>query len=591
MRVSDWIVSYLYDAGVKDVFLLTGGGMMFLTDALACHEKIRKICCHHEQAAAMAAVSYAKYRGLGACFVTTGCGGTNTVTGVLHAWQDSTPCVFISGECNRDQTIASRPTKIRQLGPQEADMPPIVESITKYAVTIDDPALTAYHLEKALYLATHGRPGPVWLSVPMDVQEAEIGDGAALRRFTPQNGAGGALENWEADAEKAVRMLREAKRPVVLAGHGVRLSGMNDVLTEIVRRARIPLTVTKLGLDYMPHQDGLYMGMAGTRGTRSGNFAIQRSDVLLVLGSRLAPTMTGYNYDLFAPDAAIIAVDIDAEEHGKGTVKIDRLIHADLKRFLPYLKDRDLGDHSEWADMCAGWKEKVALITPDRFEDADGVSMYAFIDLLNKHLEDRDVVVTDSGQTSVVTPQAIALNGKYQRFICGGAQGEMGFAVPGAIGAQAGCGGRVICVTGDGSFQLNLQELQTIVHHQMPVKLFVWNNGGYMSIRGHQKSVFHERYLGVGAQSGVSFPDLEKLGGAYGIPYYRGGSIRELRIALPEIMGRQGPALCEVLCKFEEPVVGSVSTKRLPDGRRISMSLEDMFPFIDRDLYREIMEK
>jgi len=594
MRVCDYIVSFIYNAGVKDIFMLSGGGSMFLTDALASNEKINKICCHHEQAAAMASIGYAAYSGLGACFVTTGCGGTNTVTGVLHAWQDSVPCFFISGECNRNQTIANSPTKVRQFGPQEANMIPIVSSITKYAVTMTEPEKTAYYLEKALYMATTGRPGPVWLSVPMDVQEAEIGTGENLIHFTPESETGELTpDKLKTETEKTADILRESKRPVILAGHGVQLAKMNQTLIEIAQIAQIPVTVTKLLLDCMPHNDKLYVGVAGTRGNRAANFAIQKADVLLVLGSRLPLGLTGYNYELFAPNANIIVADIDADEHGKQTISIDRFIHSNLSHFLPLLKDMDIGNHAAWTEVCAGWKLKLqrhCVSGSDCSESSDGISMYEFWDVLNKNLSDYDVIVTDAGKAIEVSTQIVSLIGKGQRFISSSGQGEMGFAIPGSVGVCVASGRSVICITGDGSFQLNLQELQTIVHNKLPVKIFVWNNDGYMSIRGHQKAVFNGRYLGVGKESGVSFPSFEKLAFAYGISFIRCNDIEDVKNNVPKIMNSDSPVLCEVMCKFDEPIVASVSTKRLPDGTRVAISIEDMSPFIDRSLYNEIME-
>lgn len=591
MRVCDLIADYVYRSGIEDVFMISGGGLMFLTDGLACHQKLNKICCHHEQAVAMAAVAYAKYKGNGCAYVTTGCGGTNALTGVLNAWQDNVPCVFISGQCKRKETLGYIALPIRQVGVQEADIISIVKTITKYAVMVEHKEDILYHLEKAFFLAKEGRPGPVWLDIPMDIQSAEIEE-SLLHHFDPVELKLPKKEISPKEVEGLVYDLKQAKRPVIVAGHGVRLAGATEELFEFVHRHKIPVVFSRLGTDVMPTMDGLNIGRIGNKGTRAANFALQNADLVIAIGSRLSVSSTGQEYEYFARDAKVVAVDIDKYEHLKNTVHIEQIIQADAKDTLQkLLLEFQEGDYADWAKKCLVWKESYPVCLEEYYEDdSQGINMYLFVEELSKYLKDDSVVVTDAGSAVYVPAQGIKTYDKKQRYITSGAQAEMGFTLPATIGVCAARGGKeVLGITGDGSFQMNIQELQTFVHHRFPIKIFVWNNDGYLSIRATQNKFFDGRFIGTDSTSGVSFPELRKIADAYGIEYVRIDKIQDIQTQLPFIMAQTGPVLCEVKIIRDQEVIPAVSSKRLEDGRLVSAPIEDMYPFLPRDEFKENM--
>ena len=593
MRVCDFIAEYIRKQGIEDVFMVSGGGLMFLTDGLACNNGINKICCHHEQAVAMAAVGYAKYKGMGCAYVTTGCGGTNTMTGVLNAWQDNVPCIFISGQCKIKETLSYVNLPIRQVGVQEADIVQLVSPITKYAVMIDKKEDVLYHMEKAFYLAKTGRPGPVWIDVPMDIQSAEILPDE-LRHFETKELKEDKTEPsvWEVDS--IVTEIRKAKRPVIIAGHGVRLANAVEDFGKLVHKLKIPAVFSRMGLDVLPTMDNYNIGRIGNKGTRAANFAVQNADLIIAIGSRLSVSSTGQQYEFFAREAKVIAVDIDKYEHLKNTVHVDQVVVADAKNVIKSLLENDkLQDYSaeEWAEICRNWKEKWPICLPEYYEnDKNGINMYVFIEELSKHLASDAAVVTDAGSAVYVPAQGIKTSVKSQRYITSGAQAEMGFTVPAAVGVSIAKGRReVIGITGDGSFQMNIQELQTIVHNRLPVKLFIWNNDGYLSIRATQNKFFAGRYIGTDDTSGVSFPKISKIADAYGIKYFRMESIATMNEQFDEIMALNEPVICEVMSIRDQEVVPSVSSKKLSDGRLVSKPIEDMYPFLPREEFEKEM--
>ena len=581
MRVCDYIADAVYQAGAHDVFLVTGGGMMFLTDGLASHPAIHAIPCHHEQAAAMAAVGYAKYKGFGGAFVTTGCGGTNTVTGVLHAYQDNTPCVFVSGQCATSEVIGSAPAPLRQLGMQEADIVSIVKPITKYAVMLTDVDSVVYEVEKALYMAKEGRPGPVWIDVPLDVQQAEF-TLSEQKHFPAPSGNRPVCS--EEELSDVVEKLRRAQRPLIIAGQGIRLSGAVDAFARFIEENGIPFVYSRLGFDVYPNGKDLSVGCIGIRGTRAGNFAVANADFVLAIGSRLSLNATGYNSDLFAREAEIYVVDVDADEHKKNTIRIDRLIQSDAGFFLEHMPPLDRERYAPWAERCREWKRKYPPCTEDCYDDSQGISMYAFTNELSRYLDPDAAVVTDAGSTCYVVPQAMWFTTKEQRYMPSGAQAEMGYTLPGVMGTCFARGKRpAIGIVGDGSLQMNIQELQTIRHHNLPVKLFVWNNDGYLSIRGAQKNRFQGRYLGSGPNSGVTLPDLEKICHAYGIDYIRLEKLSQAEPVMKQVMSAAGPVVCEVMCRSEEWILCTWSKRTLESGEVIRMPNEDMAPLLDRE--------
>lgn len=585
MRVCDLIAETIWRQGIKDVFMVSGGGLMYLTDGLACNAKLRKICCHHEQAVAMAAVGYAKYAGMGCGYVTTGCGGTNAMTGLLNAWQDNVPCLFVSGQCKRKETLGYIGLPIRQVGVQEADIVTLVSSITKYAVMIEKPEDTLYHLEKAFDLARSGRPGPVWIDVPLDVQSAEV-DPDALRHYSPAEQAGAKEEPSEWEIAGIVGDLTRAERPVIVAGHGIRLAGAVKEFQRFVQKTGIPVVCSRMGTDVLPTMDQLNIGRIGNKGTRAANFAVQNADLVIAIGSRLSVSSTGQQYEYFAREAKVIAVDIDPYEHMKNTVHVDQVVVADAKRLLEKLNGADVlknCDYREWADRCLEWKNRYPVCLKEYYDDADGINLYVFVEELSKSMKEDSVLVTDAGSAVYVPAQGIKTWSERQRYITSGAQAEMGFTLPAAVGVcMARDVGQTLGITGDGSLQMNIQELQTVAHYRLPVKLFVWNNDGYLSIRATQRKFFDGRFIGTDGASGVSFPDLEKIAGAYGIRYYRMDKIDRMQEQFREILADDEPVICEVMSVRDQPVVPSVSSKQLENGRLVSAPIEDMFPFLPR---------
>ena len=560
MRVVDYVIDQVYRAGAKHAFTITGGGAMFLNDAVAAHTWITPVCNHHEQASAMAAVAYSKYTGKPSLVCpTTGCGGTNAITGLLDAWQDSVPVIFVSGNVNHHQIS---PPGVRNLGVQEARIIEVVESITKYAKLIESVDEVEEVVQEAIRQATTGRPGPVWIDIPMDIQGKE-------------------LEIYSLQQD-----LKEAWRPLILAGGGISASGVTrDEFRDFVNRTGVPVVTTFNAVDLIESEDEYFVGRVGVKGTRAGNFALQNCDFLLVLGSRLAVPATGYNYKTFAREAKVVVVDIDKAEHSKNTVKIDQFIHSDLKDFI--CGKRITVSVPEWQQTCLSWRKKWPIIPPKKSDDT-GIDLYDFTGKLNKHKPDDSVVISDAGSAYYVCSQATGISGN-NRYITSSAQAEMGFTLPACIGAAFAGSPCVIGVTGDGSFQMNIQELQTIKHHQLPIKIFVWNNGGYLSIRTTQKKFFEGREIGTDEDSGVSFPDLARIAHAYDIDYARISDYDSLVPALETIFSVDFPMIIEVMCQKWQEVVPTLQGRKNPDGTIRAPPLEDMYPFLSREEFHDNM--
>ena len=590
MRVADYIADYIYKLGVKDVFMVSGGGMMFLSDGIARHGRLRAVCNHHEQASAMAAVSYAKYTGgYGAAYVTTGCGGTNAITGLLNAWQDNIPCIFISGQCKRKETIRNSGLALRQFGVQEADIISIVAPLTKYAVMVNDPQQIAYHLDKAASLARTGRPGPVWLDIPMDVQGALI-EPKELSRFTMSELAlDYQMDAAPAEIERLAGLLSNSRRPIIVAGQGIRLAGAIPGFKAFLQHYRIPVVASRLGIDLLPSDHRLFIGRIGNKGDRAGNFAVQNADLVLAIGSRLSVSSTGHEYRTFAREAKIVVVDIDPVEHRKNTVKIDLFMNADAKNFFAASDALPMPDTAQWVKKCQHWKAKWPVCLPEYGKHRKAIDLYYFTDRLSRKMKDDAVVISDAGSAFYVISQGIQLR-KRQRYVTSGGQAEMGYTLPATIGVSvARRSGEVIGVTGDGSFQMNIQELQTIVHYKLPVKIFVWNNSGYLSIRATQSKFFEGRYIGTHKETGVSFPELKKIARAYGIEYMKVSDSRKLDSVLGKVLRHPKAVLCEVICFPNQEIVPTVSSLRKDDGTMVSKPLEDMYPFLDRDEFKREM--
>ena len=587
--IAEFVCDQVAGYGVEHSFIVTGGGAMFLNDALAHHPRILPIFFHHEQAAAMAAEAYARIAAKPAILnVTTGPGGINALNGVFGAWTDSTPMIVISGQVKRATCLATTPVPgLRQLGDQEGEIIPMVRGITKYAAVVERPEDIAWHLDQALYLATAGRPGPVWLDIPIDIQSAVV-DPATLRRFKPAAEAC-AIPPAPAIVE-VMKRLRAARRPVILAGSGVRSARAVAEFERAIRRLGIPVT-TAWTHDLIASDDPLFCGRPGSIGTRAGNFVVQNADLVLVLGSRLNIRQVSYNWQAFAPRAFKIQVDVDPAEFAKPTVKPDLAITADLKPFLAALGQR-LDDwrpsaaQLAWLAWCRERLERYPNVLPRQREFKGKINPYHFIEELFARLDGDDIVACGNATATIVPFQVGHIKAGMRMFSNSGSA-SMGYDMPAAIGAYFGAIAlrgqqrRVICLAGDGSIMMNLQELQTIAHHRLPIKIFVLNNRGYLSIRGSQKNFFG-RLAGEGPDSGVSFPDFVSVANAFGIPARRIASAN-FPEHLTEILATDGPVLCDVIMDDTQGFEPRMTSRKLDDGTIVTPPLEDMFPFLDRD--------
>jgi len=590
IRIADYIASFVSDQlEVDKVFLVSGGGMMFLSDGLALNNKIDVVCNHHEQASAMAAIAYAKFKqDFGCAYLTTGCGGTNAITGLLNAYQDNVPCFFVSGQVKLKETSREACTKLRQFGVQEADIISVVEPLSKYAVMITDPKEVAYHMEKAAYLAKNGRPGPVWIDIPMDIQSAMI-DESDLVHFDVEKESCIIPSITTEDFQYVKRAITKAERPIIITGQGVRLAGVISEFKAFVEKYNIPYVASRLGIDLLPSDHPLFIGRIGTKGDRAGNFSVQNADLILVLGSRLSVSSTGHQYETFGREAEVIVVDVDVSEHQKNTVSIDLFIQGDIKDFLGNFPENNKKCPSVWSEKCFYWKKHWPVCLPEYSDDSEGINLYWFTDRLSALAPEKTVVISDAGSSFYVISQGFKFS-KNQRYVTSGGQAEMGYSLPASIGVSvANPNWQILAITGDGSFQMNIQELQTLVHYQLPVKLFVWNNDGYLSIRATQRKFFDGRYIGTDKKSGISFPNLEKICDAYGIKYLCAKKSSELDDVILSALAYEGPIIIEVMCIPNQEIVPSVASLRKEDGTMVSKPLEDMYPFLSRKEFFEEM--
>lgn len=590
MKVSDYIASSLAAHGVTQVFAVSGGAAMHLIDSFGSTPGLEYVAVHHEQAAAMAAEGHARISGKpGALLVTSGPGGLNTLTGVHGAWVDSIPLVVVSGQVTQD--TLSHGTPLRQHGIQEADISTLVKPITKYAVTITDPATVRYHVEKALHLAVTGRPGPVWLDVPLDVQSRTLRIDEQPG-YTPEAIPGAcSVATLGALVDAAVRMLAAAARPVLYYGYGVRLACAEDRLRRLAARLGIPLISSWNASDLIPTDDPDYVGRCGIFGDRAGNFAVQNCDLLLAVGTRLSIPQTGYNARLFARGAKKIMVDIDAAEMNKPALTIDLPIAADAGAFLDLILERlGAGDSlaiahlsiDPWRERCRDWKARYPVVLPDYAHEKSGINSFHFIDVLSRRLDGDAAVVTDMGTSFTCTMQTFRTKPGQRLFTSSGCA-SMGFGLPGAIGACFARGKRrTILIAGDGGLQMTIQELQTVVQQRLPLGIFVLNNQGYLTIKLMQQNHFG-RLIGSDPSSGVSAPDFVRLAQAYGIAAERLASAAELEARIDPILAQDGPFLVEITMPPNQPLIPRVSSLKLPDGRVVAKPLEDLFPFLPRD--------
>jgi acetolactate synthase-1/2/3 large subunit len=589
MRVADFVAKFiLEELDVKHVFTLTGAGIMHLTDGLACNKKLKTICPHHEQTASMALEAYSRAtENFGVGIFTTGPGSTNAITGLAGAWQDSVPCLFISGQVKlAEASSQSGIKKLRQFGVQELDIIPIVESITKYAVTITQPEKIRYELEKASHIAKSGRPGPVWIEIPMDIQSAKISD--ELEKFENEQSENPEIN--ENQIKSVIELLQNAKRPIIISGQGVRIAGAIELLTKFVKLFKIPVVTSYLGIDTIRHDEESYIGKIGVKGERAGNLAMQNSDLILSIGSSLHVSVIGYNYKQFARGAKKIIIDIDEITHKKKTIDIDQFVHADAKDFLnillKQLTEGDSLNYASWLEMCNKWKKKYPTCLPEYKNTKDEINSYFLIEQICKNSKAGDIFVSDAGGTFYAVSQAVTLTKPNQRYIPSSAMATMGYGLPAAIGISIATGNRVISFTGDGSLQQNIQEFQTLVEYNLPVKLFVLNNDGYHSIRTSQTNYFQKRYIGESSKSGISFPDTVKIAEAYGVKAFRIDQPSQITDVVNQVLNYDGPVVCDVIVPREQEIIPTVASRVNDDGSMSSRPLEDMYPFLDRKEYK-----
>lgn len=590
IKASDYIAQRLRDFyGIKDVFLITGGGAMHLNNAIG--TRIPYISNHHEQACAIAAEGYARSCGkLAVVNVTTGPGGLNCLNGVFGQWTDSVPVLYISGQVKFVTTLASCPElPLRQLGDQEVDIITSVKHLTKYAAMIKDPLDVKYHLDRAIYEATHGRFGPVWLDVPMNVQTAMI-DESALREFVPP-----ALPVYDLKIDEVASRLAAAKRPLIVAGHGIRLAGQVENLAKFSEKSEIPIATTFNGYDVLPTDDKNAVGRIGTAGQRAANFILQNSDCVLFLGTRNNVRQVSYNWENFAKRAYKIVVDIDPAELQKPLVKPDLPICADLKDFFPALAER-LGAFKadkKWLDYSKNLRAKYAFENVPEYRQEKGVpvNVYNLTHTLTAVADPEDIFVVANGSPCICTCQC-AVTKKGQRMFLNSGDASMGYDLPAAIGAAvANPDKKIICYTGDGSIMMNIQELQTIKTHNLPIRIFIIRNDGYSSIKQTHKNFFNANYVGCNAASGVETPDFCKVANAFGIDAERIENADDLEEKIRAILKKRGPYVCEIVCQNDYMFSPKLSAKQLPDGTIVSPSLEDMYPFLDRKEFESNMIK
>ncbi|MFC1925965.1 thiamine pyrophosphate-binding protein [Chloroflexota bacterium] len=587
-RVADYIVRSLAQKGIKHVFMITGGGAMFLNHAFGLEKRIQYVCNQHEQACAIAAEGYARAaEKMSVVCVTTGPGGTNTITGVLGQWLDSIPVLYLSGQVRYDTTIPSTGLPLRQLGDQEANIVDIVRPITKYAVMVTDPQLIRYHLEKAIHLMTSGRPGPVWLDIPLNVQSSIIEE-ANLKPYKSEEDT--STQNpslLEGQVDTVMERLASSERPIILAGAGIRMAGSAKAFYHIAERLGIPVQVAWDAMDLFPSDHPLYAGRPSTIGQRGANFVFQNADLVLSLACRLNIRQIGYTYPAVARAAYKISVDIDPDELKKATIKIDMPINADVGEFIHTLdmrlRSKELSQKVAWLSWCKERIQRYPAILPEYYKRRKPVNPYVFCEVLSEHLDAQDVMVSSNAAASIIPVQVMQIR-RGQRHIVNSGSAAMGYGLPAAIGACFASGRkRVICFEGDGSIQLNIQELETIAYHRLPVKIFLFNNGGYLSIRTTQNNFFDGHLVGESTKSGVGFPDFVKLGKAYGIAACRITSHSQLETIIQNVLDSDGPVLCDVVMDPGQLFSPRTASKRLTDGRMVSSPLEDMYPFLDKE--------
>lgn len=588
-RVADIVMDTLVEYGITDCFAVVGGGAMHLDNALLVCEKMHKYFNHHEQACAMAAEAYARYSGkMAAVCVTSGPGATNTLTGVMGAWQDSLPMIVLSGQVRYEISVPKSGLKLRYRGIQEFEIIPTVKNMTKYAVMITDPLEIKRELVKAITIAMEGRRGPVWVDIPQDIQNARVEED---NLYSVEKRKSTTPKVKERDIAEAIALLKEAKRPCILAGSGIISSHNRDGFEKLVDKMGIPVIGGSWVADNLYTDHPLYFGNSGNVGPRTGNFILQNADVILTIGNSLGFRQTGFNLEGFAPNAKIIMADVDAEESKKPGLKIYKFIHADLKDLIGELLHAECSIQvsETWMAYCKMLKSRF---TP--FEAIDGLDMqervcsYYFWKVFQQY-EEADSILALGNSTADSAKLQIGVKCAAQRVMTNYTCGSMGYDLPAAIGAAAASGKKVYCITGDGSVMMNLQELQTIVQNDLPVRLVVFSNDGYGAIRQTSKNFFEGAYIGCTPDSGVSFPPFEKVADTFGFEYRKCGTNTEVEDAVRWLTGNGNRCLLEIEQKFDDPVTPKVMSRLDENGKMLTPALQDMYPFLAKEDYQELM--
>ena len=597
IRVADYIAEFLAENNIDTLFTVVGGGAMHLNDGFGHNEDIKCIYNHHEQACAIAAEGYYRMSNkLPAVCVTTGPGGTNALTGVLGAYLDSIPMLVISGQVKYEMTVDSTGLDLRQLGDQEWNIVSTVDSMTKYAHMIKNPNEIKYVLQKALYLATSGRPGPCWIDVPLDIQGAIIDTDDLIEFNEDELDIDLGVKVTKDTIENVISKLKSAKRPVIYAGSAIRTNNAHDEFLKLVNKLQIPVVNAWNATDSLEYDNKLTVGCGGSFGDRPANFAVQNSDLILSLGCRLSTRQVSFAYDKWAYDAYKIMLEIDKAEIEKPTINIDMPIQSDIGDFLEIFNkvlDEEYMDYefnyNQWVDKCNEWKNKYPVCDKLKYQQKSPINVYAFLDTLSSNMMEYEKIVVANGSACACIHGYKLKKG--QRLVVNSGVASMGYDLPAACGACFGIGKkRLVCVSGDGSIQMNLQELQTIVHHKLPIKLFVINNNGYQSIRITQRSFFERPFVGIGGDSGdVSFPQMKKIANAYSIPYYSCNDISKLDETVNKTLNHDGYVMCEIFVDTKQEFEPKSASKKLPDGKMVSAPLEDMKPFLPRDELEENM--
>ncbi len=584
MRVADYIIKFLESKGIRTAFTMSGGGSIFLCDALYQAKKLQYVCCHHEQAVSFAVESYSRCNlSPGVGIVTTGPGGTNTITGVSACWIDSIPAIFISGQVFLNQTISVNGT--RQTGVQESDIVNLVKPITKYSVMLRKPNDIKYELEKSYHLCTTGRPGPVWIDVPADIQATSI-EPKKLKSFKLAK-----IKKNRSLLDKKIKevskILAESKKPLLHFGGGARSNDCSSLIKKLINKYNLPFSLTWNASDLIESEHKLYSGRPGAFAERGANFIVQNCDLYISIGSRLPYMVTGYDNKDFARNAHTIMVDIDKDELSRKNLKVNTKINCSADYFIKKLLDflpKKVNVNDNWLKYCSLIRKKYPILTSEFENQKKYLNSYYFIKLLSNNLNNKDIIVTDMGLSFVGTHQAFDIK-KGQKLFTNSGHAPMGWGLPSAIGAYFSTNKkkRVICISGEGGLQLNIQELATVMHHKIPIKLFIYNNGGYLTIKQTQQLGFSGRIMGADKKSGIDFPNYKDIARAHKIKYIKVGAKKTIQKKIKSILSYTGPIICELLIDPEQPQKPKAINRRTASGKSIPTKYEDMYPFLNKE--------